>query len=489
MMTSDTAQAAPALGIASPTATAQARRRLDGFRREAYRCLSGRADALFELCDALLCASGPVTSLAELSLQAVHRRGHGAMYDALAAGRIEVDRLRMCLAGQDLPRDSQGRMRLAVDVTPWPRPNADCSPQRCHCHRPCRCDGVRQTIPGWPYSIVAALESGRCSWTAPLDALRLRPYDDLTEVTAAQIRDLLDRLREAGQLREGDPPVLVVLDAGYDVIRLAHLLADLPVQLLARLRCDRVFYAPAPPRQHGPGRPPRHGGEVRLADPTSHPTPDAAGEGTHPRYGAYTLRAFARLHPRLARRGGWSTHPGPLPIIEGSVIAVRVQRLPGQSTPKPLWLWHSNPDAAQLDLPRLFAAFLRRFDLEHTFRFFKQTLGWTRPRLRTGDQADRWTWLVVCAYTQLRLSRALAEDLRRPWEKPLDQDKLTPGRIRRGFPRIHPNTAHPANAPKPTHPGPGRPKGSPNKHRAPHYPVGKHTKVDIGRPATDATTG
>jgi hypothetical protein len=29
-------------------------------------------------------------------------------------------------------------------------------------------------IPGWPYSVVAALEPGRTSWTAVLDALLLR---------------------------------------------------------------------------------------------------------------------------------------------------------------------------------------------------------------------------------------------------------------------------------------------------------------------------
>ena len=30
-------------------------------------------------------------------------------------------------------------------------------------------------IPGWPYSVIAALEPGRTSWTAVLDAVRLRP--------------------------------------------------------------------------------------------------------------------------------------------------------------------------------------------------------------------------------------------------------------------------------------------------------------------------
>jgi hypothetical protein len=458
------------------------RRALAVFRRDFYQCLRRRADALFELGDAVLCASGPVTSLPELTLDPVHRRGHGAMYDALAAGQIDVARLRISLAGLALPRSSQGQLRLAVDVTPWPRPDAECSPQRCHCHRPCRCDGVRQTIPGWPYSFVAALESGRSSWTAPLDAVRLGPDDDATEVTAAQLRDLIGRLWEAGHLREGDPPVLIVVDAGYDVIRLAHLLTDLPVQLLGRLRSDRVFHAPTPPRQPGRGRPSRHGAEVKLADPATHPSAGAEHQGSHPRFGAYTLRAYGHLHPRLGRRGGWADHPGPLPLIEGTVIAVRVERLPGDRKPKPLWLWHSNPNPGQLDLPRVFAAFLRRFDLEHTFRFLKQTLGWTRPRVRTPDQADRWTWLTVSAYTQLRLARGLTEDLRRPWEARLVPDQLTPGRVRRGFSRIHRTTTRPAAAPKFTRPGPGRPKGSQNKHRAPRYPVGKHTKVDTANP-------
>ncbi len=55
---------------------------------------------------------------------------------------------------------------------------------------------------------------------------------------------------------------------------------------------------------------------------------------------------------------------------------------------------------------------------EHTFRFLKPTLGWTRPHIRTPDQADRWTGIIVAAHTQLRLARHLARDLRRPWEKP-----------------------------------------------------------------------
>jgi hypothetical protein len=459
---------------------AECRQELAGFRREFYRCLTGRADALFELTDALLCAPGPVTSLPELSLEAVHRRGHGAMYDALACGHLEVDRLRRCLAGLRLPRGGNGQLRIAVDVTPWPRPDAECSSDRAHAHRPCRCDGVRQTIPGWPYSVVAVLESGPSSWTAPVDAVRLSPGQDATEVTAGQIRDLIVRLRQAGQLADGDPPVLVVLDAGYDVVRLAFLLRQLPVQLLARIRSDRVFHAPAA-GYTGTGRPSRHGPAMKLDDPATWPAPQHTAASVHQRYGNVAIAAWGRHHPQLQRRAGWAQHPGPLPIVEGTLIHVQVDRLPGDRQPKPVWLWHSHPDVADLDLLRLFRAFLRRFDLEHTFRFLKQTLGWTRPRLRTPAQADRWTWLILAGYTQLRLARGLSTDLRRPWETPLDPHQLTPGRVRRGFPRIHRTTARPAAAPKPTHPGPGRPKGSTNKRPAPRYPVGKQSKVDTTR--------
>jgi hypothetical protein len=338
---------------------------------------------------------------------------------------------------------------------------------------------VRQSIPGWPYSIVAVLESGRSSWTAPLDALRLGPHDDLTEVTAAQIRDVVDRLQAAGQHTEADPPVLVVMDAGYDVVRLAWLLADLAVQVLARVRSDRVFY-PAADGAVGPrgARPRRHGQPVKLSDESTWPDPDATHTGMHERYGAVAVTGWADLHQRLTRRAGWEHHPGPLPIVAGSLILVQVDRLPGDRAPKPVWLWHSHTDPADLDPARVFAAFLRRFDIEHTFRFLKQVLGWTKPRVRTGEQADRWTRLILTAYTQLRLARGMAEDLRRPWQPPLHPNQLTPGRVRRGFPRIRRTAGCPAHAPKPTRPGPGRPKGSHNSHPAPRYPVGKQPKVD-----------
>ena len=107
---------------------------LGQFRWEFYRSCTARADALFELTDAVLCADGPVRSLVELSLVAEHRRGHGAMYDALNQGRVEPERIRRSLSSLPLPRATDGRLVLAVDVSPWLRSDGATSADRLFCH-------------------------------------------------------------------------------------------------------------------------------------------------------------------------------------------------------------------------------------------------------------------------------------------------------------------------------------------------------------------
>jgi hypothetical protein len=432
----------------------QARRLLAGFRGQLYGCLTARADELFELADAVLCADGPVRVLAGLSLVPGHRRGHGAVYDALNAGTVDIGRLRWAIGCLPLPAWPDGRIRLAADVCNWLRPEARTSPERMFCHVHGRGRNAGQMIPGWPYSFVAALGPGATSWTAPLDAVRLGPDDDETEVTAAQLREVAGRLEQAGAWQPGDP--------------------DLPLILCARLRSNRVFYGPPPPKAPGLGGPPReHGDPVHCAQDKTWTGPSGTGQAQTARYGTMQVAAWDRMHPKLAKIAGWAGHPGKIPRIEGTLIQLRPARLPGYRELKPLWLWASVTGATAAEVTTLWQAFLRRFDLEHTFRFFKQTLGWDAPLLRDPAAADRWTWLIIAAYTQLRLAAALAADLRLPWQRPQPPGTLTPARVRRGFRRVRDTVATPAAPPRPAKPGPGRPKGSPNRHKAPHHDVGK----------------
>lgn len=389
----------------------------------------------------------------------------------------DVARFRASLAVLPLPKAANGPIVLAVDVSPWLRSDAQTSAERLFCHVHGRSKNAAQFIPGWPYSFVAALETGRTSWTAVLDAVRLGPEDDATAVTAGQLREVVQRLFEAGKWQVGDNDILIVADAGYDVTRLAFRLADLPVELVGRIRCDRVLRLPAPPRLPGTnGRPPKHGGEFALGNPATWPVPQQTTTTQTTRYGTAVARSWDRLHPRLTHRAVWLDHDDPLPIVEGTLIQLRVERIPGTGEPTPVWLWSSRTGACPQHVGRLWQAFLRRFDLEHTFRLFKQTLGWNTPKCRTPEAADRWTWVVIAAHTQLRLARHLTEDLRRPWERPATADRPTPARIRRGFRNIRAKTALPASAPKPGKPGPGRPPGAKNRRPAPHHDVGKTIK-------------
>jgi hypothetical protein len=128
------------------------------------------------------------------------------------------------------------------------------------------------------------------------------------------------------------------------------------------------------------------------------------------------------------------------------------------------------------EVNRTWQAFLRRFDIEHTFRLLKQALGWTRPKLRDPAAADRWTWLILACYARLYLARTLAADIRLPWQQPCPPGRLTPARVRRGFRNIRQTLPGLASAPKPGKPGPGRPPGSKNRHPATRHDVGKTAK-------------
>jgi DDE superfamily endonuclease len=457
----------------------QARGVLAAFRAELFGCFGTYRDTLSEVCDAVLCKQDRVHMAAELSLEPECRRGHGAVYKALNRGQVQVARLRWALAALRLPAWDDGRIRLAVDVSNWLRPDASASAERLFCHCYARGKGNAQMIPGWPYSWVVALEPGRTSWTLPLDAVRLGPADDATEVTAAQVRDVTARLIAAGHWREGDPDIIVVLDCGYDLTRLAWLLRDLPVDVTGRLRSDRVMYSPVPPRAPGTnGRPPRHGARLELADQQTWPAPAVATATGTTRYGTARAMAWSRLHQRLASRAGWEDHDGELPVIEGTLIRLAVDHLPGDRSPDPLWLWTTALGLSADAVDRTWQAFLRRFDIEHTFRFLKQVLGWTRPRLRDPAAADRWTWLIIAAYAQLWLARGLAADIRLPWQRPCPPGRLTPARVRRGFRNIRQALPDLAGAPKPGKPGPGRPPGSKNRRPATCHDVGKTVKRD-----------
>ena len=443
---------------------------LQSFRHYLYDCLYPRSDALFELTDAILTANAAVPSPAHLSLQAPHRRGWGSLYAALRRGWIDAEALRELLARHPLAGCSADQPPVyAVDVSVWPRCDAETSPERGYYYHPSRHSAGQPIVAGWAYQFIAQLGFVRESWTAPVDVVRVRPEQETNAVAAEQIEKLLRRSSTV----EAVP--LFVFDAGYDLVKLQRALeGSQPCQILVRLRAGRRFYGDPslcdPPAHIG--RPRRHGPKMKCNDPSTWPEPSAEYVCEDAGHGKVRVRAWAQMHPKVQNHEGRGSR-GLLPIVVGTLVLVEVERLPrGESRRKPrvLWLWWHGPEGMVPELDLIWRSYVRRFDLEHTFRFLKQSMGWTTPRVRHPEQADRWSWLVVAAYTQLRLARTRVADLRLPWERRYDAGRLTPVRVHRVVSSLLGQLGTPAKAPKPCGRSPGRPKGR-LSGRAKRYPA------------------
>src|SRR4029453_16699115 len=205
----------------------------------------------------------------------------------------------------------------AVDVTTWPRCDAECSPERGLYYHPSRHSAGQPIIAGWAFQWICQLGFARDSWTAPVDARRLHPLDDTDQTAAAQVRTLL------GRLPASESVPLFVFDAGYDSAQLTLDLAGAPAAVLVRLRSDRCFYADPPPpppaaaspaavlvgRRPAPsfspappprppaatGRPRRHGAKFAFADPATWPAPTTTHVACDDQYAPGTVPGWGGL--------------------------------------------------------------------------------------------------------------------------------------------------------------------------------------------------
>jgi hypothetical protein len=118
---------------------------------------------------------------------------------------------------------------------------------------------------------------------------------------------------------------------------------------------------------------------MKCSDSSTWPEPSTEYTCQDAGYGTVHVRAWAKMHPKVRAHEGRGSR-GPLPVVVGTIVLVEVERLPRgerRREPRILWLWWHGE--GEPDLKLIWRAYVRRFDLEHTFRFLKQTLGWTTP--------------------------------------------------------------------------------------------------------------
>ena len=247
---------------------------------------------------------------------------------------------------------------FAVDVSVWPRRDAETSPERAfHSSSPCRRTGSA-VVRGWASQWVAQLSPARDSWTAPVDVRRGRPTEQATQVAVEQVRAVVAHLPQA----EGPP--LFVFDAWYDAAHFALALADTPAALLIRLRRNRCFSADLE-GEPGPNPPlrkrQRNGAKFACNDPATWPAPPASLRCEDALYGHVDARAWVGLHSNV-RKPPPAGRYRPRLLAYGTLLRVQVSRLPGhQRTPEVLWLWDQGPRGQSVptvaDLERLWRAY------------------------------------------------------------------------------------------------------------------------------------
>jgi hypothetical protein len=118
---------------------------------------------------------------------------------------------------------------------------------------------------------------------------------------------------------------------------------------------------------------------------------------------------------------------------------------------KPLWLaWVGEQMPPLSEVWRLY---LRRFAVDHWYRFIKQRLHWTVPKFATPKQCERWSELMPIITWELWLARDIVLDNPLPWQKSIKQ--LTPGRVAQSMAGVLAAIGSPASSPKPRGKSPG----------------------------------
>jgi hypothetical protein len=418
--------------------------KLKAFRQAAYNYLCRAKDATFELTDAVL-LSRNAYCLADFSMSAVFRRKWPSIYEALQDTRPQRRKL-MRLYIQQIP--SQERIVLAGDHTAWPRPEAVTLQERTMEHY-CT-NGVPGNPPiakGEGYSTIAWIPEARGSWALPLRHERITSWESPIDKAVWQLKQVCQ-----------DLPVrpISLWDSEYGCAPFVLKTAESAVDKLMRLRSNLCLWG-APPAYSGRGRPRLHGDKFKLNDPETWKEPVETLEVDDPKLGRLRISLWENLHLRKA-----SKHPMSL---------LRVERLCERRSglvAQPLWLaWIGEQMPALSEVWRLY---LRRFAIDHWYRFAKQRLHWTLPKLSTPKQCERWSDLMPFMTWELWLARDIVVDNPLPWQKPIAP--LTPGRVAQAMGGVFAMIGTPAQPPKPRGKSPGWPTGSPRLRR-PTYPLVK----------------
>jgi hypothetical protein len=415
------------------------------FRTEVYGTFHRRADAVFDLIDALACdtqARSPV----ELSLSPFFRQQYASLYKGLKAWEYDAAALDMVLL-RALPEPELGGFRLWVlDETPRRRQYAPTLADRGYVYAPNPVRGNKPITIGYNYSALAHIDQeGPSTWAPPWAIDRTPTAWTGVDVGLTQVIRLV---------LSDDHWHVITADSRYGTpLYIAGLYQCPSVTGVTRLRAYRNLYHKPPPYS-GKGRPRIHGDVFKLHKPGTWSEADERHEFTEQdakgRETRVVIEAWEEMHFKKA------------PHCPFTLVKVTTYNADGQLRFKrPVWLIVSGH--RRLPAKQARKAYRRRPVGEHLFRFVKRHLLFEAAQMGSVEQDERWSTVVGLAYWNLYVNRDIVGRSVRPWERykpipPVGQP-ASPSQARRSFGRLLPELGTPASAPRPRGKSPGRAKG------------------------------
>jgi len=449
--------------------------KLRKFREELYHYFPYRADALFNLLDAL-CASGhQCRSVIELSESPVFSRKYSSITDGIADGLSQA-----CFSDIEklifkTTTEPEQPTLFFVDATPNPRPFARKLPERSMVHSPNPAPGNKPVCIGHQYSLLtmapAHQEYADRNWQIPLSAKRAGLDEKSNEVGMQQLLEAIEKHELDDKLTINASDSLY----GTEPCRQAASSKENLVHLFRLANHRNVYCLPDDEdrKTKGAGRKKVYGRKVKLSKSETYPKPESTSfmEFTNKRGKRY--QAELTLFTNMLFRGsrGFQAENHPFNIVR---VVVR-DKNNNLVFKRPLWIAAQGKRRHELSTMFIYQSYRQRYDIEHYFRFGKQKLLMNKYQTPDIRHEENWWRLTALAYVQLFLASKLADSLPRPWERYLPEfnknssqsskEVNSPSQTQRCFVNILKTIGTPAKEPVPRGKPSGRSAGETQSNR------------------------
>jgi hypothetical protein len=433
------------------------------YQRDLLRTFPKRGDAILQTIEALAAAESP-TSVVELTQEGAFQRSFSSIHkaiDALSAfeepinhGSQEIPSVNQqaSLSGYEgdkqkwmeifselLPKqDALPFLLFALDATSESKVHAETMKDRMFVHKK-NMTGAPVMI-GLQASVLVAIPEAvndEPKWTLPISVARISSQETPCEVAYKQLKELgcVARFREY--------LCVIVTDCGY-----SNLTAATEQQVvIARSRSDRVGHRPfnGQGQNAGRGRPRKYAEESIVFREDSEvgdkkgPDEQIEGEILHNKKPVFMLTSRWRNVYLQGR--------------EDLVDVVKVELFSKENGSPlfetPLLLIVSGQRRAELSGEQIFKCYLRRFDIEHFFRFQKQKLLFCSYQTADLRRQVNWWWICLMAYWLLYMVREAAPESNRQWMPKRRGKVASPGEAKRVFgAKIFPDLSSPSKKPR-----------------------------------------